>query len=105
MLYNKGPEGEKCFIYLGISSSVITSGMRDIITYLCQHKLIDQIVTTGCAVQEDIMKCFSPYELKNQENSKNIENYYPSANILNPKSNIEKYKVFMNELLDEILKE
>ncbi len=50
MLTTTGPNGEKCCIFLGLSSSVITSGMRDIVTYLCQHKLVDKIVTTGCGV-------------------------------------------------------
>lgn len=65
MLYEKGPEGEKCTIFLGISSSVIASGVREIITYLCKHKLIDSIVTTGRAMSYDIMKCFGDFQENN----------------------------------------
>ncbi len=31
-----------------------------IIRYLCEHRLIDVIVTTAGAIEEDIMKCWAP---------------------------------------------
>lgn len=47
-------------IYLGITSNMISCGMREVIRYLCQHKLVDVIVTTAGGVEEDMMKCFKP---------------------------------------------
>jgi len=35
-------------------------GMREYIRYLCQHKMVDQIVTTTGGIEEDIMKCMAP---------------------------------------------
>jgi deoxyhypusine synthase len=36
-------------------------GMREYIRYLCQHKMIDCIVTTTGGIEEDIMKCMAPH--------------------------------------------
>lgn len=58
MLIEKDDKGKDCFIYLGLSSSIICSGTRETVTYLCKNKLINTIVTTGRAIEYDIMKCF-----------------------------------------------
>lgn len=67
MLKSKDELGEKMKIYLGISSNIISSGMRELITFLCRHKLVDIIVTTGGAVDADIMKCFGDFYVKEGE--------------------------------------
>lgn len=64
MLKAKDEYGDKMKIYLGISSNIISSGMRELVTFLCKEKLIDVIVTTGGAVDADIMKCFGDYYIK-----------------------------------------
>lgn len=56
----KDPEVRKktrCTIYLGYTSNMASCGMREYIRYLCQHKMVDQIVTTTGGIEEDIMKC------------------------------------------------
>lgn len=60
----KSPEARakvKCTIWLGITSNMISSGQREVIRYLVQHKLVDVIVTTAGGVEEDIMKCLKPH--------------------------------------------
>ena len=55
----KSPEARgahKCTIYLGYTSNMISCGVRDIIRFLCEHKLVDAIVTTGGGIEEDFMK-------------------------------------------------
>ena len=42
---------------------MVSCGMREIIRYLCQHKMIDCIVTTTGGIEEDFMKCFSEFYL------------------------------------------
>jgi len=37
---------EKAFIYLGYTSNMVTSGIRDIIRFLAEHKKIGVLVTT-----------------------------------------------------------
>ena len=71
----KDPEVRKktrCTIYLGYTSNMASCGMREYIRYLCQHKMVDSIVTTCGGIEEDIMKCMAPsymgdFELKGAE--------------------------------------
>ena len=50
----------RCTIFLGYTSNMASCGMREYIRYLCQHKMIDCIVTTTGGIEEDIMKCMAP---------------------------------------------
>jgi deoxyhypusine synthase len=50
----------KCTIFLSYTSNLISSGLRDIIRFLCQHKMVDCIVTTAGGVEEDLIKCLRP---------------------------------------------
>ena len=54
---------EKCTIFLGYTSSMVSSGLRDIFRYLVQHKMVDVVVTTAGGVEEDIIKCIGPFLL------------------------------------------
>jgi deoxyhypusine synthase len=51
----------RCTLFLGYSSSMISSGMRDIIRYLVQHKMVDAVVATAGGIEEDICKVFSDF--------------------------------------------
>ena len=62
----KDPEIRKktrCTIFLGYTSNMASCGMRDIIRYLCEHKMIDAIVTTCGGIEEDFIKCLAPFYL------------------------------------------
>ncbi|MEM1535192.1 MAG: deoxyhypusine synthase [Candidatus Pacearchaeota archaeon] len=54
---------EKCAIILTYTSNLVTSGIRDIIRWLVQHKHVHALCTTGGGIEEDIMKCFGPFVL------------------------------------------
>ncbi|MCX6748516.1 MAG: deoxyhypusine synthase [Candidatus Pacearchaeota archaeon] len=54
---------EKAFIYLGYTSNLVTSGLRDIFRYLAEHKLVDVIVTTAGGIEEDFIKCLGDFKL------------------------------------------
>ena len=53
----------RCTIFLGYTSNMASCGMRDIIRFLCQHKMIDAIVTTCGGIEEDFIKCLAPFYL------------------------------------------
>lgn len=36
---------------------MISSGMREIIRYLVEHKKVDALITTAGGIEEDFMKC------------------------------------------------
>ena len=42
---------------LGYTSNLISSGLREIIRFLVQHKYISGICTTAGGVEEDLIKC------------------------------------------------
>lgn len=54
---------EKAYIYLGYTSNMVSSGLRDIFRYLAEHKLIDVIVTSAGGVEEDFIKCLGDFKL------------------------------------------
>lgn len=54
---------EKCTIFLGYTSNMVSSGLRDIFRFIVQHRLVDVIVTTTGGVEEDIIKCLGPFLL------------------------------------------
>ncbi|XP_035668896.1 deoxyhypusine synthase-like [Branchiostoma floridae] len=67
---NLSPEEEKldpiyrprsdCTIFLGYTSNMVSSGIRETIRFLAQHRMIDCIVTTAGGIEEDFIKCFAP---------------------------------------------
>ncbi|KAL2076539.1 hypothetical protein ACEWY4_027867 [Coilia grayii] len=50
-------EGRGCTIFLGYTSNLISSGVRETIRYLAQHSMMEVIVTTAGGVEEDLIKC------------------------------------------------
>ncbi|MCX8195351.1 MAG: deoxyhypusine synthase family protein [Candidatus Micrarchaeota archaeon] len=54
---------ERATIFLAFTSNMVSSGLREIIAQLCQKKLVDCIITSTGAVEEDAMKCLSPFLL------------------------------------------
>lgn len=60
----KDPEVRKdtrCTIFLGYSASMVSSGMREIIRYLVQHKMVDAVVSSAGGIEEDICKVYSDF--------------------------------------------
>ncbi|KAI9710440.1 MAG: Deoxyhypusine synthase [Candelaria pacifica] len=49
--------GEGTTIFLGYTSNLISSGLRETLRYLVQHKHVSAIVTTAGGVEEDLIKC------------------------------------------------
>ena len=47
-------------IFLSYTSNQISSGQREVLRFLVQHKMVDCIVTTAGGIEEDLMKCFHP---------------------------------------------
>lgn len=54
---------EKAFIYLGYTSNMVTTGNRELIKYLVEHKLVDVLVTTAGGVEEDLIKCLGDFKI------------------------------------------
>ena len=99
---------EKCTIYLGYTSNMVSSGLRDIFRYLAQHKMVDVIVTTAGGIEEDIIKCLQPFVLGTFDSDgaelrkKGINR---AGNIFIPDSRYWKFEDFLKPLLDKLEKE
>ena len=50
----------KCTIFIGYTSNIVSSGLRENIKFLVQHKLVDCIVSTAGGIEEDFIKCMGP---------------------------------------------
>ncbi|OIO43251.1 deoxyhypusine synthase [Candidatus Pacearchaeota archaeon CG10_big_fil_rev_8_21_14_0_10_31_9] len=53
----------KSKIFLGYTSNMVSSGLREIFRYLAKHKKVDVIVTTAGGIEEDFIKCFGDFIL------------------------------------------
>jgi len=97
-----------CTIYLGYTSNLVTSGLRDIFRYLAEHKLVDIIVTTAGGVEEDIIKCLDPFilgEFDADNEALRKKGVNRTGNIFVPNSRYCRFEDFMNPLLDKMAAE
>jgi deoxyhypusine synthase len=99
---------EKVTIYLGCTSSLITSGIRDVVKYLAEHKKIDVFVTTAGGIEEDIIKCFGDFKLGNFSASGELlreKGINRTGNIFVPNSRYCKFEDFITPVLEKIYNE
>jgi deoxyhypusine synthase len=96
---------DNCTIYLGYTSNMVTSGLRDVFRYLAQHKMVDVIVTTAGGVEEDIIKCIKPFVLGRFDapgaelREKGINR---TGNIFVPNSRYCRFEDWLNPLLKNL---
>lgn len=95
-------------LFLGYTSNLVTSGLRETIRFLVQHKLVDCLVTTAGGVEEDIIKCLAPSyigdfhvnDCKLRDNGINR-----AGNLLIPNENYCLFENWLNPLLDKMVEE
>src|SRR3989344_813742 len=63
MFSEKKKNGKDITVFLGYTSNLVSSGVREAIKFLVKHNLVDCIVTTAGGVEEDIIKCIKPFIL------------------------------------------
>ena len=95
-----------CKIYLGFTSNLVSSGLRDIFSYLVQHNLVDIIVTTAGGIEEDFIKCLADthlgdFHLSGKDLRKDGLNR--AGNLLIPNDNYCKFEDWVTPHLDEML--
>lgn len=97
-----------CTIFLGYTSNLISSGLRETLRFLVQHKLVDCIVTTAGGIEEDLIKCLEPtyigsFHLPGSElRNRGINRI---GNLLVPNENYCKFEDWVTPLLDQMLAE
>lgn len=97
-----------CTIFLGYTSNMVSSGIREVIRFLVQHKLVDCLVTTAGGVEEDFIKCLAPtyvgsfYLDDRQLREKGINR---TGNLLVPNDNYCLFEDWLMPKLDAMLTE
>ncbi|KAM3837050.1 deoxyhypusine synthase isoform 1-T1 [Vipera latastei] len=97
-----------CTIFLGFTSNLISSGVRETIRYLVQHNMVDVLVTTAGGVEEDLIKCLAPtyigdFSLQGKELRQNGINRI--GNLLVPNDNYCKFEDWLMPILDQMVTE
>jgi len=54
---------EKCTIFLSFTANLVASGLRGVIVDFIRKGLVDVVITTGGAIDHDIIRSFRDYEL------------------------------------------
>jgi deoxyhypusine synthase len=98
----------KCTIFLGYTSNLISSGLREVIRFLAQHKLISCIVTTAGGVEEDFIKCLAPTYLS-EFTARGVDlrkqGLNRIGNLVVPNQNYCEFENWLLPILDSMLEE
>lgn len=98
----------RAFIYLGYTSNIITSGLRDIIRFLAEKKMINVIVTSAGGVEEDIIKCLGDFivgDFRASGRKLREGGINRAGNIFIPNSRYCSFEKFIIPILERIYEE
>jgi len=93
-------------LFMSFTGNMISAGNRELIRYLVQNKLIDGIVTTAAAIEEDVMKCIQPFHLGtfNVKGESLLDNQVGRiGNIFVPADRYLYLERFMHEVFEKTL--
>ncbi|TDH67899.1 hypothetical protein CCR75_006434 [Bremia lactucae] len=98
----------KTKIFLGYTSNLISSGLREPLRFLAQHKMIDVIVSSAGGIEEDLIKCLGAtyigdFNLNGETLRRRGINRI--GNLLVPNDNYCKFEDWMDPILDKMLEE
>jgi len=97
-----------CTIFLGYTSNMASAGVRDVVRFLAEHKLVDVLVSTACGIEEDFIKCLAPTYLgdfKLKGATLRSQGLNRIGNLIVPNSNYCLFEDWLQPILDEMLKE
>jgi deoxyhypusine synthase len=98
--------GAKTTIFLGYTSNLISSGLRETLRYLVQHQHVSAIVTTAGGVEEDLIKCLAPTYLGSfttPGRSLREKGMNRIGNLVIPNSNYCAFEDWVVPILDQML--
>lgn len=99
---------EKAFIFLGYTSNMVSSGLRDIFRYLVEHKKVNVVVTTTGGIEEDIIKCLGDFVIGDFELDGarlRDEGINRIGNVLAPNNRYVAFEQFVQPILEELYQE
>ena len=95
-------------MFLGYTSNLISSGLREIILYLVKHNHVSAVVTTAGGIEEDFIKCLGntylgDFNLDGAELRKKGMNRI--GNLVIPNDNYCKFEDWVTPILNAMLAE
>lgn len=99
---------QKATIFMGFTSNLISSGLRDTLRYLVQHKKVSAIVASAGGIEEDLIKVLAPtymgdFALPGKQLRDQGLNRI--GNLLVPNDNYCKFEEWIVPVLDKVLAE
>ncbi|KAK5111203.1 Deoxyhypusine synthase [Meristemomyces frigidus] len=105
----RDPEtNDKTTIFLGYTSNLISSGLRETLRWLVEHNHVSAIVTTAGGVEEDFIKCLAPTYLgsfSDKGATLRKQGMNRIGNLLVPNSNYCAFEDWVMPILDQMLEE
>lgn len=99
---------QKTTIFLGYTSNLISSGLRETIRFLVQHKFVSALVSSAGGIEEDLIKCLAPTYLGDfalPGAKLRAEGMNRIGNLLVPNDNYCKFEEWIVPILDKMLEE
>ncbi|CAO1617310.1 unnamed protein product [Sympodiomycopsis kandeliae] len=98
----------KCNIFLGFTSNLISSGLREVLLFLVKHKYVSAIVTTAGGIEEDLIKCLGKTYLGDYHldgHSLRMKGMNRIGNLIVPNDNYCKFEDWIMPILETMRKE
>ncbi|GAA5877139.1 hypothetical protein JCM3774_003312 [Rhodotorula dairenensis] len=101
----------KCSIFLGYTSNLVSSGLREVIRFLVQHNYVSCLVTTAGGIEEDLIKCLGPTFLAPRGDFNHDgaglrrRGLNRIGNLLVPNDNYCKFEDWVMPILDQMVNE
>lgn len=98
----------KAFIFLGYTSNMVSSGLRDVIKYLVENKKVNFLATTTGGIEEDIIKCLGDFVLGDfKASGKELrkEGINRIGNIYVANNRYVDFEKFVQPILEELYQE
>ena len=95
-------------IFLGYTSNMVSSGLRDIFRFLVERKMVDVVVTTAGGIEEDFIKCLGDFILGDfKASGKELRDKAINriGNIFVPNSRYVKFEKWVMPILEELYQE
>ncbi|KAJ2160130.1 Deoxyhypusine synthase [Coemansia sp. RSA 552] len=98
----------RCKIFLGYTSNLVSSGVRESIKYLVKNRMVSVLVSTAGGVEEDFIKCLAPTylgEFSLQGRALRSKGLNRIGNLIVPNDNYCKFEDWILPIFDEMLRE
>lgn len=99
---------QKATIFMGFTSNLISSGLRDTLRYLVQHKKVSAIVALAGGIEEDLIKVLAPTYMGDfalPGKGLRDQGLNRIGNLLVPNDNYCKFEEWIVPVLDAVLGE